>query len=397
MGNGTGFDPFNQPVTLLAPDGLTKVTFPLSQVMELQQSVVCQAISSAIQTGAALILLLTLILITNREKRRSLVYLLNAFALLIIFVRGILTFFAYTGPFFNFYRWELQYYTNLRSGQDLSVAGEIMGFLLIAAIEFSLALQVRIVCCDLPTAQRLTVNAINALVAFIVAGVRFALMVLNILWNIVGVEYETEAQYHILGRLESATNITFVVSVGISTVLFCTKLAFAIASRRSLGMTQFGPMQIIFIMGCQTMCTPREYLLPCLHYSLLTFTFRSHFHHHHLLGRPKECIAAAQRRPGHGRGSIATTLGPVGDGEHSPSLSSETTQQRPLPNPRRPRRLQQSKVLPVHRHHSFGNSRRRPRHFLAQLAEQERCFQRFRDGSRDAADCSWGCAGRSLL
>ncbi|KAK5170496.1 pheromone alpha factor receptor [Saxophila tyrrhenica] len=250
------FDAFNQPVTVLGPDGTTPVAISISDVMVLQQSAVGQSISQGIQLGAALMLLLTLVLITNKEKRRSCVFLFNAAALFLVALRAILSLVAYTGPLFNFYRWETMYYNDIGSAQAVSAAGEFISLLLIVVIEISLAMQVRIVCCNLATFQQLAVNTINVVTTITVIGLRFALMVVNITWNIEGLTSMTEWQFKMINRFAAATNITLVISIGISTVIFCAKLGFAIESRRSLGLKQFGPMQIIFVIGCQTMCTP---------------------------------------------------------------------------------------------------------------------------------------------
>jgi pheromone alpha factor receptor len=56
--------------------------------------------------------------------------------------------------------------------------------------------------------------------------------------------------------IESATNVTLTVSICFFCVIFVTKLGFAIKQRRQLGVREFGPMRIIFIMGCQTMVVP---------------------------------------------------------------------------------------------------------------------------------------------
>ncbi len=255
--NNVTFDPFTQPITLLAPDGTTPVTVSLADVMVLQRTASYQNISQGVQTGAASILLLALLLITGKEKRRSHVFIFNALALLLIAIRGILSFVLCTGPLFNFYRWELMYYGDIGGTKSISAAGEVLSFLITVTIEISLAMQVRIVCCNLATFKRVAINITNGIGAFVVCGLRFALMVLNITWGIVGLETSTRSQFDTISTFASATNIALVISIGISTIIFCAKLGFAIRSRRSLGMKQFGPMQIIFVMGCQTMIGPR--------------------------------------------------------------------------------------------------------------------------------------------
>lgn len=254
------FDPLAQNFTLLMPDGRTSFMVSLSDIAVLQHTATIQCISQALQTGAGGMLILALLLITSADKRRSCVFLLNTVALVLVVVRGTMSMVSVTGPFFNFYRWQARLYFDLQGAKNLSSAGEVVSFLLIVSIEISLAVQVRIVCFNLVTLRRLAINIFNALVAFLVCSLRFALMVMNICWNIQNVHDETRTQFYTINKLASATNITLVVSIGISTVIFCTKLFFAIRSRHSMGMTQFGPMQIIFVMGCQTMFIPRKSL-----------------------------------------------------------------------------------------------------------------------------------------
>lgn len=212
-------------------------------------------------------LLLVLLLTTRAEKRRSCVFIVNASALLLVILRATLTMVALNGPFFDVYRFATMYYIDVQGAKNISSTGEVCSSLLFVAIEISLAVQVHIVCCNLETFRQLAINTFNGVVAFVACALRFALMVLNINWNIQHVESITYAQFGTITTLASATNITLVISIGISSVIFCSKLAFAIRSRRAMGMTQFGPMQIIFVMGCQTMFTPckllnRPYSLP---------------------------------------------------------------------------------------------------------------------------------------
>ena len=258
------FDPLNQSFAIFEPDGVTTFLSKLSDIRTIYQSGVRQAIGQGTQIGAALILLVALLLMTKTDKRRSFVFMLNGLALFFVVLRGIISCAVYTGPFYDFYRWELLYYTDIGNAKSVSAAGEVVTFLLTLVIELSLVLQVRIVCCTLDPRKRNPLNVLNSLVALAAVAVRFALMVVNIHWGIMHVESETVWQFERISMLASGTNITLVISIGISAVIFCTKLAFAIEARRSMGMTQFGPMQIIFVMGFQTMCTPRRLQEPQL-------------------------------------------------------------------------------------------------------------------------------------
>ncbi|KAK3686906.1 pheromone alpha factor receptor [Vermiconidia calcicola] len=257
------FDPWSQDIMVTLPDGITTYVANYADIVAVQRSVMIQSVSQGIQVGASFILLVILLLITTRDKRRSIVFILNALALFLVIFRGVFAMFTFAGPFYDFYRWLLYYYSDTRTAQHISCVGEVATFILTVCIELSLVMQVRIVCCNLEDWRRHGITVLNVFAAFVACGIRFALMVVNITWGIVGVESTTYRQSQLISRLASAANITFVISIGISAVIFCTKLAFAIQSRRSMGMKQFGPMQIIFVMGCQTMCTPLIFTIIC--------------------------------------------------------------------------------------------------------------------------------------
>jgi pheromone alpha factor receptor len=252
------FDPWSQPFTIIMPDGVTPLIANMADIAMVQSNAVNTSIAQSIQIGAAVMLLVTLLLITKGEKMRSAVFLLNASSLLFVLLRGIIALCVTTGPLYDFYRYETADYIDMGNSKAVSVAGEVMSFLVTVTIQLSLVMQVRIVCCNLETWKSRIINTANIFAVFTAVAIRFALMVLNVDWNITHVGSETPAKFHTISKLASAANITLVISIAISAVIFCAKLGFAITARRSMGMTQFGPMQIIFVMGCQTMCTPRK-------------------------------------------------------------------------------------------------------------------------------------------
>jgi pheromone alpha factor receptor len=256
------FNPFDQTFHLLYPNGQEVVTARMADIFLVQQQAVSQAITQAVQIGMCMILLVILLLVTRKEKLLSMVFLVNVLALLCVSLRGILALCVVTGPLYNFYRYEVGYYDNMGDAKTISTAGEVMSCLVTIFIQFSLVFQAKIVCSGLDTWKGIALVGINCVAALSSATIRFALMVLNIKWNILHVQDETQTQFDTLGTLASATNITLVISIGVSTLIFTGKLWFAIRNRRQLGMKQFGPMQIIFVMGCQTMFTPRKFFCP---------------------------------------------------------------------------------------------------------------------------------------
>ena len=114
----------------------------------------------------------------------------------------------------------------------------------------SLSLQVWVVCITLQPLHKYAIMSATALVALVAIGFRFALAVID---SYQTMNQETMASYnHLLIKMQ----ISQTVAVWFYSCVFTFKLGQAILQRKRLNMRQFGPMQIIFIMGCQTMIIP---------------------------------------------------------------------------------------------------------------------------------------------
>ncbi|KMU88355.1 pheromone receptor PREB [Coccidioides immitis H538.4] len=74
-------------------------------------------------------------------------------------------------------------------------------------------------------------------------------------------------------RVSSLTNILTTVSICYFSTIFVAKLGFAIHARRTLGLTGFGAMQVMFIMSCQSMIVPARRLT----HDLAIFSILHHF------------------------------------------------------------------------------------------------------------------------
>ncbi|KAI9663641.1 MAG: hypothetical protein M1821_007131 [Bathelium mastoideum] len=90
-------------------------------------------------------------------------------------------------------------------------------------------------------------------VSLLAIGFQFADMVLN------ARQIMTQETGSADNMIASATNITVTISICYLSLVFVLKLGYAIVERRKLGLKQFGPMQIIFIMGCQTLIVPGRF------------------------------------------------------------------------------------------------------------------------------------------
>ena len=257
------FDPTRQFFWILLQDGKTLVETSVFDIDELRMVSVYQAASFAAQVGAASVLLAAIFLMTKSEKRRSSVFCLNALSLALVIIRGILSLESLTGPFYEFWSWKTHTYINVGDAEIISALSGVAGLLLTIAILLASFVQVRIVCCTLSDTRRYLINISNAIVISAAVAMRFALTVISIKWNTLDASNMDITRFNTMNKLGSAANITLVITIAFSTVIFTAKLASAIIARRSMGMKQFGPMQIIFVMGCQTMFTPRR--LPPTH------------------------------------------------------------------------------------------------------------------------------------
>ncbi|KAK4888523.1 pheromone alpha factor receptor [Elasticomyces elasticus] len=255
----TTFNGYEQSFIVAGPDGKTAFPATIEDILRLNTLCISQSIIFGTQVGITGLLFVILMLMTKRDKRQSAVFLLNAASLLMIFIRNVLACLSLNSIFYNFYNWELAYYPvgpELKHAQDVNAAAEVLGIIINTLIFSSLVLQIRIVCCTLTHTAKIGITVVSVIVALAALTIRFALVVLNIEYNIFGIGTSTIQQFQLLTQMAKANNIITVAAIAFFSAIFVVKLAFAIHLRRKLNMKQFGPMQIIFVMGCQTMFVP---------------------------------------------------------------------------------------------------------------------------------------------
>ncbi|KAK4507954.1 hypothetical protein PRZ48_001689 [Zasmidium cellare] len=253
--NGT-FDPYNQQIIITMPDGETQFAASINTIFTLQNLATQQSTIFSVQIGISVVLMVVLALMTQADKRRSLIFIFNLSALLFIFIRGIIQVVQVSGPVFNWYNWAADYYVLTGAALQQSVALEVLSFLTVVAIELSLMLQVRIVCCTLSSIWRRFLDVLSALAVASALLTKFMTMIFNILWNILDVQNTTDTQRGLINKMSNASTATLMATVIFFSTVFSTKLFMAIRQRRQMGMKSFGAVQIIFIMGCQTMVVP---------------------------------------------------------------------------------------------------------------------------------------------
>ncbi|KAL2825014.1 fungal pheromone mating factor STE2 GPCR-domain-containing protein [Aspergillus cavernicola] len=252
------FDPWTQNVIFHDADG-NPIEVPIGLVDAFAQYPVRICINYGAQLGASIILLLILLLLTKSEKRSSYVFYLNCLALLLNVGRLICSAVVFTSPWTRAYAFFAHDYSRVpASAYANSILGVIFGALLLTAIEISLVNQVQVVCANLRRIYRRALFGASIIIGIIPVAFRYWLAVQNIK-NIIHAADPVP-----LNGLESTCNILLTVSVCFFCAVFVTKLGFAIRLRRELGLTDFGPMKAIFIMGCQTMVIPAIFSI--MHY-----------------------------------------------------------------------------------------------------------------------------------
>lgn len=260
------FDPFSQTVVFRTADG-EKIPVPLEELNIFAQYAIQICINYATQIGASAILLALLLVMTPHDKRRSPIFIFNTVSLVINILRNVFQCLYYTGSFWNVYSFVTFDYSIVKSTDvAYSVTATILTLTLLICIQTSLVLQVQVVCVTVSKAFRYALVLLSSIVALATIGVRFALTVVNV-QSILGVVTMGEWTF-----LASSSNIILSCSICFFSLIFTGKLAFAIRNRRKLGMKQFGPMQIIFVMGCNTLIVPGKQKPLLLHDSRLTIS-----------------------------------------------------------------------------------------------------------------------------
>ena len=246
-------DPYNQNITFVYSDG-TPFSVSMPDINSFVQTGVQTSINYGAQTGASIVTLVVLLLLTKADKRSSAVFVLNTSALALNIARLICQVLYFTSDFFMVYQFFSGDFSSVPvSAYANSILGIVFAFLLLICIEISLILQVMVVCSNLSDIYRRIILTVSILIALFPIGFRLGMLVENAKCIVKNQPFWTFIW------LQSANTILLTISICFFCAIFVVKLGYTIRKRHQLGLTQFGPMQAIFIMGCQTMIVPGEY------------------------------------------------------------------------------------------------------------------------------------------
>ncbi|KAJ4993325.1 pheromone receptor 2 [Stagonosporopsis vannaccii] len=244
----TTFDPWCQNITMYAPDG-SIITGNMETVDYYRLYSSRLGISFGSQIGSSLVLLLVLVLLTRSDKRRSLIFILNALCLLVNTVRVVFSACYLTGSLMHPYALLSGLFRATTTDLTISITSNTLSFIVLALVMASLSLQVWVACVTTGALQRMLIIGVTTAMALICLGFKFAFMVATHIATVQVVDRGVD-------KLSACSWITQAVAILMYSCVFTWKLGYAIVQRRRLNMLQFGPMQIVFIMGCQTMFIP---------------------------------------------------------------------------------------------------------------------------------------------
>ena len=245
-------DPRSQRIVFHHPDG-TPISVNLMALDLWSAQNIKNSINFGAQIGASLVALVAFLLASKPDKRRSTLFALNTASLVLCVIQMILKAQYYTSGWVEVYATVSGDYGRVSRGDYARpIVADVFHVLLLACVEASLIIQFRAVCGTLPRRYRLMLLGLMCAMA----GMMLALDSWMTAVNSIGImkekgmrSFETEA-------------LVISVVLDIFIAFFCIaslfKLGHAVRARRKLGMSQFGPTSVIFIMAFESMLLVRK-------------------------------------------------------------------------------------------------------------------------------------------
>lgn len=249
----SSFDPYNQPVTMYLVDGVTPVTFLLSDVDFILYYTNARSINYSAQLGACFIMFFVLLFLTKESKRRTSMFVLNLLSLLFGFFRALFLAIYFVSSWDRIYPQFTGDLTSIpRSAYATSVAGTIFPVFMAITVNMSLVIQAYTVCknASMRSVYRHAIVLLSCLVLLTAVGFHFIEMVTNSM-TIVGHEKFSSMQWVMTGNLAAGT-----ASIWFFSIIFTGKLVWTLVTRRAMGWKQWSGVRILAAMGGCTMIIP---------------------------------------------------------------------------------------------------------------------------------------------
>lgn len=207
----------------------------------------------AVRASCSALVSIVLFLLTTR--RRTPVFFFNQTSLILMFIQSTLFLVSCFSPFSTISTVFTNSYADVtQMNINISIASSVFQLLFLISIECSLVFQARTVFPKNTRAQLLVTVALGAFALATVA--IYTLYITSTCWSARNPTAPRLFSGSFQRHLPSVAQLMFALSVTLCTLIFVGKLLVAIRTRRVLGMKQFGPLQIVCVMGAQSMILP---------------------------------------------------------------------------------------------------------------------------------------------
>ncbi|ODQ65248.1 hypothetical protein NADFUDRAFT_5787, partial [Nadsonia fulvescens var. elongata DSM 6958] len=206
-----------------------------------------------VRIGACGLSLITLWMVSRR--RNTPVFILNIICLVLLIIHSGLYLQYLLGNYGSVSNYLTHFYLNISLLEmNTSVAANIIQYLIIISVKASLVFQCRVVFADWQLASNIVTGA---LLMVCIPSIGF--WTVSTVWNSQQILDASKQDNPMLLRynwVPITAQLFYASIITVSCLVFNSKLLFAIRKRRVLGLKQFGALQIIFTVGCQTMIVP---------------------------------------------------------------------------------------------------------------------------------------------
>lgn len=249
-----------QNITAMTMQGPMSYPLPLLDDFQFKRML----ITALFAVRSSCTVLISLVLFLFSQRRKTPVFIFNQLSLWLMFIQSTIYLVSSFQPFLKLSTYlTLSFAAVTQNAVNVSMACSVFQLLFVITLECSLIFQVRAVFPERTPVQLVATVFLGAVALANV--VLYALYVVVACYNAADPTNENPAGLSaaFLFRLPTVSQVMFATFVSACTCVFIGKLFFAIMARRVLGLRQFGPLQIVFVMGAQSMIIPAVLTFLC--------------------------------------------------------------------------------------------------------------------------------------
>ncbi|KAF3909555.1 hypothetical protein AA313_de0205150 [Arthrobotrys entomopaga] len=243
------WNPHTNPIIFFYPDG-SNFTFSMEMVDGLRRNQLFTNSVFSVQIGAAVVVLFGMLCITNADKRKTSVFVVNVFNLLVVAIRGILFDNYFMGPLartYTTFTWDTSDVPE--SAVIESIVSSILSLLLMIGTQISLLLQIRI-CYALNPRSKTRILATCGSISALATIAYFLLGIYTIKMQ------EKPPDIRITKWAKPLVNSLVALSIVVYSGMFSWRMFQSVRNRRRMGFTGLGSLESLLISGFQCLVFP---------------------------------------------------------------------------------------------------------------------------------------------